>query len=275
MLLTAIAKITFKGKVIGLLCKNSLITSIVLKRNFNNYTYSNIKISKDLKIIGNISEISDNITDYNIVKLYHASHNGINGAICCDRSREKCDFGVGFYTGTDISQVKSLVVDDSAPVLYTFYTCLNDLTVYTFNNDIIWALYVGVNRGIIDCTKYSKLKQLVYNINSYDIIKGVIADDRMYYIYSRFINGEITDKVLIEALKYVNLGYQYTFKSQKACNYLTCIESELILSSERKSLKKVKSRIIGTLPDKIDSLIISHRRDTTGRYVDEILEDFR
>lgn len=45
------------------------------------HSYTNIKVTKDLKIVGNIPEVSEEDLDrYNIVKLYHASHTGLRGS---------------------------------------------------------------------------------------------------------------------------------------------------------------------------------------------------
>lgn len=43
-----------------------------------------------------------------IVTLYHGSRSGIRGAIA-PISRERCDFGKGFYMGTDKSQPLTLI----------------------------------------------------------------------------------------------------------------------------------------------------------------------
>lgn len=101
-----------------------------------------------------------------------------------------------------------------------------------------------------------------------DIIRGLIADDRMYYVYTNFINGLITDVTLADAL-------QYVFKTQKACDYLTCVDSCILQSDELKQLKKNRSRIIGKLPNEIDELFKKHRRDRDGKFIDEVLEVFR
>lgn len=50
--------------------------------------------------------------------LYHGSRGGIEGSIE-PISRSRCDFGKGFYMGTNPEQVKGLVVEQDAPVFYT------------------------------------------------------------------------------------------------------------------------------------------------------------
>lgn len=276
MKLEAIAKLKYSGKVVGLFCQSSNMKAIVAKNNLHLHSYTNVKVTKDLRIIGDIPEISEeDLNRYSIVKLYHASHTGLKGKLNCSSSRPNCDFGLGFYTGDNITQAKSIVVSDTNPYLYTFYAYIGDLSFYTFDNDVIWALFVGVCRGFISLDEYPKLRPIVDRINSNDIIRGLIADDRMYYVYTNFIEGNITDITLVEALKYVRLGSQYVFKTQKACDYLVCVDSCILQSAELKQLKKDKSRVLGKLLNEVDILFKKHRRDRDGKFIDEVLEVFK
>ena len=50
--------------------------------------------------------------------LYHASRFGISGSIQ-PISRSRCDFGKGFYMGTDPIQPLTLVCNEKNPVFYT------------------------------------------------------------------------------------------------------------------------------------------------------------
>ena len=45
-----------------------------------------------------------------VVQLYHGSKSGLKGSIA-PISRDKCDFGRGFYMGTDPSQALTLICD--------------------------------------------------------------------------------------------------------------------------------------------------------------------
>ena len=48
----------------------------------------------------------------NIITLYHGSHEGIEGEIAPNISRDVCDFGKGFYTGDNPTQAKTLICED-------------------------------------------------------------------------------------------------------------------------------------------------------------------
>ena len=51
------------------------------------------------------------------LRLYHGSRGGLQGDIqpC---SRERCDFGKGFYMGTMREQAEMLICEDADPIMY-------------------------------------------------------------------------------------------------------------------------------------------------------------
>ena len=66
-------------------------------------------------IIGDAAEISAMHPDKMI--LYHGSKSGIQGKIK-PASRDRCDFGAGFYMGTDPLQPLTLICDYEQSVFY-------------------------------------------------------------------------------------------------------------------------------------------------------------
>ncbi len=54
-----------------------------------------------------------------LITLYHASKSGIHGAIA-PISREQCDFGKGFYVGTDRKQPLTLICNYPKAKIYIF-----------------------------------------------------------------------------------------------------------------------------------------------------------
>ena len=79
-------------------------------------------------------DISDTIIDkykyYDESKFifYHGSKNGINGDIA-PISRGDCDFGTGFYMGTEVLQPLTLICGEEKPVFYAVDFSLKDLNV--------------------------------------------------------------------------------------------------------------------------------------------------
>ncbi len=58
--------------------------------------------------------------------LFHGSRGGFEGDIK-PISRKTCDFGKGFYMGTDIMQAKEIVSNDFEPYLYTLKLKLSEI----------------------------------------------------------------------------------------------------------------------------------------------------
>lgn len=205
--------------------------------------------------------------------LYHGSHYGINGKISLDRSRTSCDFGTGFYAGDKKQQAKGLIATDTSGVLYELKVDLAGLNVYHFTDNVLWALYVGYNRGKIEITKYPKLEQLCKDIDGHDVIIGLIADDRMAQVYSNFLNNFYTDKVLIDCLSYVKHGNQYVFKTVKACNHIKILKQCHLEENEKlKYYRKIMTQR-KEFNTAIERIRLKYLHD--GLFAQEILETYR
>ncbi len=55
-----------------------------------------------------------------VLTLYHGSKSGIDGTIA-PMSRDRCDFGKGFYMGDEKSQPITLIFNCSNATCYTVY----------------------------------------------------------------------------------------------------------------------------------------------------------
>lgn len=249
----------------------------VLKDVLKQYTYTNAKITADNKVIGdNIPQVQarskQNISARTIT-LYHGSHRGLDGTINAMRSRSSCDFGKGFYTGDYDKQAKMLISDDVNGHFYTLSVDLSALNVYEFTDDVLWALYVGVNRGHIDIRPYSKLQKLLQEIDKHDVIVGLIADDKMMFVYAQFIEGVLTDKALIACLQQVKLGKQFVFKNDAACKKIKILADDQLSVAERRSLLNIKQGMLSNIAPMVANLQRLYRRQ--GLYIDEILERYK
>lgn len=211
--------------------------------------------------------------DSNKVILYHGSKLGIKGDIE-PKSRLRCDFGKGFYMGTDPSQALTLICDYDESKFYIVSVDVSKLKVLHIQTDLEWAMVVAFNRGRMDeikgTTFYKKYQHLSDNK---DILIGCIADDRMFYVIDNFFIGNITDEALIHSLSALEFGKQYVAITQKACDAIH-IECEMKLSYlERQFLKDVaeNNRIKGI--SLANDICRNYRRE--GMYFDELLEKDR
>lgn len=78
-------------------------------------------------ILDKIKKTADNISpEKNRILLYHGSKSGIVGAIE-PKSRKQCDFGKGFYMGTDPNQPLTLICDYEESKFYIVSICTETL----------------------------------------------------------------------------------------------------------------------------------------------------
>lgn len=208
--------------------------------------------------------------DENRVLLYHGSKSGIQGNIE-PKSRSKCDFGKGFYMGTEPSQALTLICDYDKSKFYIVSVAMDELEILDVPADLEWAIIVAYHRGRMDKIKgtafYNKYHDMA---NGKDMIVGSIANDRMFYVIDNFFLGNITDAALVNSLSALELGKQYVAITQKACDSVK-IECEVELSYlERQFLKDVagNNREKGT--SLANDICKNYRRE--GMFFDELLD---
>ena len=86
------------------------------------------------------------------VLLYHGSKSGIEGDIA-PKSRKQCDFGEGFYMGTEPSQALTLICDYESAKFYIVSISVDDLAVLDVPADLEWAMIVAYHRGRMEKIK--------------------------------------------------------------------------------------------------------------------------
>ena len=201
--------------------------------------------------------------------LYHASRFGVSGNIQ-PISRSRCDFGKGFYMGTDPIQPLTLVCNEKNPVFYTLDFNTENLSVLDVEMGIDWAMLIAYYRGYMDDKTGSVVyEKYAHMADGCDVIVGYIANDRMYQVLTDFFERRITDTALIGSLSALKLGRQYVAITQKACDQIRIIKERPLQKLDLMILKdrsKIRRREGIELADRI---VTEHRRD--GRYFDEIV----
>jgi transcriptional regulator with XRE-family HTH domain len=204
------------------------------------------------------------------IVLYHGSKSGLEGKIE-PKSRDKCDFGKGFYMGTEPSQSLTLICDFPKSEFYIVSLDKKDLESIEIPADIEWAMLVAYHRGRIDKIKETKLYEKYENyLSGKDLAIGSIANDRMFYVIDNFFQELITDEALVGSLSALQLGKQYVMLTQKGCDKVR-IEMKVELSwLERRCLQMVseKNRIKGV--NMANEICKNYRRE--GKFFDEILD---
>lgn len=219
-----------------------------------------------------IAEESEAIKlDADRVLLYHGSKSGIEGPIE-PKSRKQCDFGKGFYMGTDPGQALTLICDYEKSKFYIVSVSVDKLAHIEVPADIDWAMLVAYHRGKMEKINstpfYNKYRVMTLNK---DLIIGSIANDRMFFVIDNFFVGNVTDMALINSLSALQLGKQYVAVSQRGCDSVH-IEAEVELSYlERLFMKEVaeENRVRGI--SLANDICKNYRRE--GMFFDEILDE--
>ncbi len=166
-----------------------------------------------------ISEAAEAVQpETNRILLYHGSKAGIEGKIE-PKSRKQCDFGKGFYMGTDPGQALTLICDYEKSKFYVVSVATDTLAQIEVPADIDWAMLVAYHRGRMEKINGTDFYNKYRNMTAgKDLIIGNIANDRMFFVIDNFFIGNVTDTALVNSLSALQLGKQYVAVSQKGCD---------------------------------------------------------
>ena len=221
-----------------------------------------------------LDKIANEATSVNLedgrILLYHGSKSGIVGDIA-PKSREMCDFGKGFYMGTEPGQPLTLICDFEKSRFYIVSIDTNALDTVEIKADLDWAMLVAFHRGRMDKIKGTSFYEKYSRIDAgKDLVIGSIANDRMFYVLDNFFMGNITDMALVNSLSALKLGKQYVATTEKACAAVR-IEREIPLSMmERRFLQDESDRSRQKGIAIANDICKNYRRE--GNFFDEILE---
>jgi len=207
------------------------------------------------------------------VLLYHGSKSGIIGNIA-PKSREMCDFGKGFYMGTDPGQPLTLICDFEKSKFYIVSINTSALDTVEIKADLDWAMLVAFHRGRMDKIKDTEFYNKYSSIDAgKDLVIGSIANDRMFYVLDNFFLGNITDAALVNSLSALKLGKQYVATTEKACAAIR-IEKEIPISMlERRFLQDESEANRQKGITLANDICKNYRRE--GKFFDEILDEAR
>ena len=206
------------------------------------------------------------------MRLYHGSKAGLVGAIA-PTSRGCCDFGRGFYMGSEQHQPKTLICRSESPVFYELEFNPDNLVVRDLTVDLPWALFVAFNRGRMPdyagTVVEDKLRELVAGA---DVLHGRIANDRVFFAAERFFDGTITIETLVAVLKALNYGDQYVAVTQRACDAVKILSERTLDATECRNLREQNNRQRARA-EELTARIMRERRHMDGRYIDEICDE--
>ena len=207
--------------------------------------------------------------------LYHGSRNGIKGKIS-PISRERCDFGKGFYMGEYPNQVKGLVCKEDNPYFYKLEFKLSEIpeNKILVLKDQEWLYAVMACRNLIpEFTELPVAQSIIQKINNADVVIGLIADDQMNKVTGYFYREQIlTDQRFKECLQFVKYGNQIVAKTDFACSKIKIIKEKELTAEEIVKAKQYGERKKNEALVYVRDFVKKYRRDSVGLFADEIIK---
>lgn len=141
------------------------------------------------------------------------------------------DFGRGFYLSPDLAVAKRMA--DRCALRSEWQGAPRYVYVYDFDETKLAGVKVRRFDPVVDesfarfvmANRQTRTQSADHNRdNRYDIVIGLIADDKMGVLFRRFEDGEVTLDYLINELKFKKLTLQYSFHTNKALSLLALQE---------------------------------------------------
>jgi hypothetical protein len=150
------------------------------------------------------------------MKLYHGSNCDFT-TVDLSKSKEKRDFGKGFYLTTLQNQAK-----DWAETLFDRYGG-NGVFVYEFEfeikDDLALKNFDGLTEEWLIFIKDNRIKGGLQH--NFDIVQGVVVNDKTNRTLALFVEGIYTVKMALKKLRGNKLNNQISIHTQRALNCLT------------------------------------------------------
>jgi hypothetical protein len=152
------------------------------------------------------------------MKLYHGSNYDFT-KVDLLKSKDRRDFGKGFYLTTLPNQAK-----DWAETLFDRYGG-DGVFVYEFefaiNDSLSLKKFDGLTEEWLNFIKENRIKGGLQH--GFDVVQGVVANDKTNRTLALFVEGIYTVKMAIEKLRGNKLNDQISIHTEKALSCLTLI----------------------------------------------------
>jgi hypothetical protein len=140
------------------------------------------------------------------------------------------DFGGGFYTTTNLGQARDfarrVVIqrkiqgENITGIINEYAFSAGDLNALEFKDpDEAWFDFVLSNRANQDIDAVD---------SKFDIVVGPVANDKVYKVFNKYSEGEITREEALKQLKISELYNQIVFKNEKSLKNLHFVTSNRV-----------------------------------------------
>lgn len=214
---------------------------------------------------------TEDVVDNSNILLFHGAKSEIEGNLSLNYSKQKNDFGTGFYCGENLEQSAMFVATFHNSSLYMLKFDHSNLKGKEFNVNREWMLMIAYFRERLGEYANSEIiKNLLSELQGVDYIIAPIADNRMFEIIDQFIDGEITDVQCQHCLSATNLGKQYVFISEKALSQIELLERCYLANAEKEYYLTSKQEKYEVSRDKVKIARKQYRGQ--GKYIEDILK---
>ena len=161
------------------------------------------------------------------MKLYHGSHIEVKNPKILTSARVG-DFGRGFYTTSNLeqarrwAQIRALQENQPSGIVTVFDVpdhlfAHPELQIKSFENaDEMWLDFVLANRKDVDFE------------HEFDLVRGPVADDRVYVCLNMLEDGLADRETVIKKLKTYVLADQILFHTAKSLLFLEYAATEIV-----------------------------------------------
>lgn len=136
----------------------------------------------------------------------------------------KTDFGKGFYTTTDLEQAKKWANIKKGRIGDNENVCMYvNVFEYEENIDLNILTFEEANKEWLDFIFKNRNSSELSHI--YDVVKGPVADDRLYKVLVGYEDGLYDEEETIKRLKTYVLSNQISFHTLSSIECLKYVET--------------------------------------------------
>ena len=193
-----------------------------------------------------------------------------------DKLKETRDFGEGFYTSVDNREYPVYLYSQYDKIKLNRYTLDNNgLSELILGIDLKWLLITAFHRSSFSKRpKYHFIRDAIRAyISGFDLVTGLISNDRFYSTIDAFIAGGATDFVSIEIVKMMEFGTQTVSKSHKADAQFRFIGSEDVRLDEIQRCREERAQHKNDMEDLVARKRIELQPHDNGKFFLQILEE--
>lgn len=136
-----------------------------------------------------------------------------------NKSKNRRDFGKGFYTTTIQAQAeawaKNIALRNNAASAYVY------VYEFTFAQELVCKLFEGLTAEWLEFIKQNRALGGVQH--AYDVVMGPVADDNTMLTVNRYMNGTYTVEEALERLAYFKVNDQLCLNTERALKHIKLV----------------------------------------------------